>query len=237
MKKEIPVLFNTSMVKAQLDGQKTMTRRIVKSTQHGWNCQNMDFTHSENILTSEITQKYKRQASQLVGVHAFFTDKEYMGHQLGIKCPLGQPGDMLWVRETWMYNPNIEMFPNEPYYFKASKSKQFIEEWPKCWRPSIHMPKEAARIWLQVEEVRVERLHSITKEDAIAEGIEKMNDQLFKSYAAENMWTNVAKDSFMTLWSKINGVKSTHANPWVWVVKFKVVSTTGRNAIIENQGA
>lgn len=236
--KEIPILFSTQMVHAILEGRKTMTRRIVKTTQKGWNCQNMEFTHSENILTSEISKKYKRQASQIVGFHAFFTDKEHMGHQLGIKCRFGQPGDVLWVRETWMDAPNRHMAPQEPYYFKASQSKQFLEEWPNSWSPSIHMPKVASRIWLQVEEIRMERLKIITEDDAKAEGIEEYGP--FGEYKGSKHPSgglmryrayNKASRAFEDLWNDINGENSWKANPWVWVVKFKVLSITGKPEI------
>lgn len=136
-----------------------------------------------------------------------------------ITCRYGQPGDILWVRETFAIYLDAFLFKaGYRGVFKGIK-----------WKPSIHMPKDYARIWLQVEEIRVERLHSISKEDAISEGIERINDKLFKCYGTSSLVvTNVPKDSFMTLWSEINGVESTHANPWVWVIKFKVLSITGR---------
>ena len=136
------------------------------------------------------------------------------------QCPYGQPGDLLYVRETWMKNPNIEWFPNEPIYFKASKSAQFLKEWPRSWKPSIHMPKAVARIWLEIEEVKVERLQDISEEDAKAEGV---SPDLATDHPKGVYYT-----AFSDLWSKINGNGSWISNPWVWVIKFKVLSTTGK---------
>jgi len=97
------------------------------------------------------------------------------------------------------------------------------------------MPKAAARIWLQVEEIRVERLQDITEESAIAEGIIDYEDGTYKNYFTQKGLREqdgvdciLAKGSFQSLWCSINGLESWDANPWVWVVKFKVLSTTGK---------
>lgn len=225
--KELPILFSTSMVQAILDGHKTMTRRIVKTTHNGWDCQKMNFTQSRNIEKSEISEKYKGQASQIVGFHAFFTDKEHNGHQLGIKCHFGQPGDILWVRETYCHT-NIEYENKQtklPFCYKADVMSSELpyenmgkEQINWIWKPSIHMSKDAARIWLQVEEIKIERLQDITETDALAEG--------FPSYG-EADWMR-AKYGFEILWRDIYGEESWQSNPWVWVIKFKVLSTTGK---------
>jgi hypothetical protein len=114
-----------------------------------------------------------------------------------------QPGDLLWVREAW--------------------------------KPSIHMPKNAARIWLEVTDVKVERLHDISEEDAKAEGVGagfQMNagwpDYLHIQNGVCSVTQDTASVSFGTLWEFINGKESWEANPWVWVVSFKVLSTTGK---------
>lgn len=104
---------------------------------------------------------------------------------------------------------------------------------PQPFKPSIHMPKEAARIWLQVEDVRVERLHDISENDAINEGIDRRlepsapNGIHYKHYLKDK-WGPSPKHSFETLWHSINGKESWDNNPWVWVISFKVLSTTGR---------
>lgn len=104
---------------------------------------------------------------------------------------------------------------------------------PQPFKPSIHMPKEAARIWLQVEDVRVERLQDISADDAIKEGIDRLsepsapNGTLYKHYLKDK-WGPSPKHSFETLWHSITGQESWNNNPWVWVISFKVLSTTGR---------
>ena len=196
-----------------------MTRRIIKTTHKGWDCQKMTFALSKSI------QEIETKISDLIGFHAFFSDNESPA-KIGVKCPYGQPGDVLWVRETWMHNPNIHICPEEPIYFKASKSKQFIEEWPGYWKPSIHMTKATARIWLHVKEIRVERLQDISEDDAIVEGV--------TCYEADTDWLT-AKYGFQILWEKINGEESWKANPWVWVVKFKVLSLTGKPSFITQE--
>lgn len=155
-----------------------------------------------------------------------------------IKCPYGKPGDRLWVRETWQItnflHPSDE---NYGYIYKASENgkdwQENTEEWK--WKPSIHMPKAAARIWLEITETRLERLQDISKEDAIAEGIEPVADG-YKNYMPKLSSTSqfcwpTAYHSFKSLWESINGAESWDLNPWLWVVKFKVLSTTGKEAL------
>jgi hypothetical protein len=101
------------------------------------------------------------------------------------------------------------------------------------WKPSIHMPKDVCRIWLEVTNVRAERLHDITEEDARAEGIREFtkDDKLCKYGLPDWNWQDMfrtAKQSFMQLWCMINGFESWNENPWVWVIEFKVLSTTGK---------
>jgi hypothetical protein len=117
------------------------------------------------------------------------------------------------------------------FLYKANTVHQAMK-----WKPSIHMPKAAARIWLQVESIAVERLRDITEEDAIAEGVNLAEglikgEMLWKDYEHDLNNLSNPKSSFKTLWRSINGAESWEANPWVWVVRFKVVSTTGREAV------
>lgn len=222
--KERPILFSTPMVQAILEGRKTMTRRIVKTTQNGWNCQkNKEFVQSENIAESFFDNRTASPSlkKELTGFHAFFKDNE-SDHKLGIKCPYGQPGDVLWVRETF----TRALTPK--FLYKADGTQLFSAK----WKPSIHMPKAAARIWLQVEEIRVERLQDITEADALAEGVKYISMPqgfFFMNYLIrEYVYPATPKVSFKTLWEKINGDESWDSNPWVWVVKFKILSTTGK---------
>ncbi|WP_372775630.1 hypothetical protein [Mangrovibacterium sp.] len=210
MKKEHPILFSLPMVQAILEDRKKQTRRI---------CKHQHWTHSEltDVNINKIIQKVDRNVS----------------------CPYGQPGDLLWVRETFTEWPKGE------FQFRASTRSG--DELGK-WKPSIHMPKAAARIWLEITEVKVERLQAISEGDAKAEGIKlHSGGQHYLDYIAEAYNTTQfiyrlrsAKDSFKTLWQLVNernksfievhGIRWSD-NPWVWVVKFKVISTNGKPEI------
>lgn len=136
--------------------------------------------------------------------------------------PKFEIGDILWVRETFQKFNNKEGFA---YYASENSATQNLVS----WKPSIHMPKEAARIFLEVTNVRVEPLQEISEEDAIAEGIKKtwINDDIkqckFKNYINDGKGSKSPIDSFISLWKKINGEDSWNANPWVWVYEFKQV--------------
>jgi hypothetical protein len=206
--KEHPILFSTPMVQAILEGRKTQTRRIVKM---------------------------KKEISEPVFGYTFFTPENHISvrgiHKNGeygesfIKCPYGKKGDVLWVRETWA--PALGDIA-----FKADYSADVLRE-PRnkgIWKPSIHMPKAAARIWLEITEVKLERVQDISEEDAKAEGVEfSYADETGNRYRDyyHSGTIHGAFGSFMTLWCKINGIDNWNSNPWVWVVKFKVLSTTG----------
>lgn len=141
-------------------------------------------------------------------------------------CPYGKPGDVLWVRETFC---SIEQETGGfRYEYKADGYVPLFEV--EKFKPSIHMPKAAARIWLEITDVRVERLHQINSMDAVAEGIEVVdrvtpNLTFYRRYSGcahfPNGTTDYAPYSFQTLWQTINGLDSWNANPWVWVLEFK----------------
>jgi len=140
------------------------------------------------------------------------------------RCPYGQSGDVLWVRETYFpvfKHIHAPLFHGQgKYMYKADMA--FIGE--HKWKPSIHMPKAAARIWLQITNVRVERLQDISQEDAISEGIEKhFHHNTFCNYK-NGKYELDAKYSYLTLWEKINGPESRNANPWVWVLEFQPIA-------------
>ena len=146
------------------------------------------------------------------------------------KAPLGKPGDRIYVRETFSQHPEWGQLA-----FRAD-GEEFEDAdgwlWEPKWMPSIHMPKELARIWLEITGVRVERLQSISNEDAIAEGVNRISHGREGSYYSAIRNEQHPKnwiypdDAFRELWESTGG--DWDANPWVWVLKFKVLSTTGR---------
>jgi hypothetical protein len=151
------------------------------------------------------------------------------GHGYQMKCPYGQSGDILWVRETWK-EALIKGAGKLGYIFKADYSDGNINWEEEKWRPSIFMPREACRIKLLIKDIRVERLQDITEEDAKAEGI------LFEQAIACNHWVPTFtdpdsggypnyKEAFCELWDSLNEKRGYGwgKNPWVWVVSFERV--------------
>jgi hypothetical protein len=195
---EHPALFQTEMVQAISSDRKNQTRRSVKGMALEW------------LDDSEFTP-------------------EFVGDPDNSFCPYGPPGDVLWVKETWSKNSDgsIDFKTDFPFTHPMGG-----------WKPSIHMAKADARFWLMVEDVRVERVQDITEDDAIGEGVERWTDTRLKSQPIrykvytnsdpEALYTSSAKDSFETLWISINGEESWDSNPWVWVIKFRILSKTGR---------
>ncbi|HGM5243509.1 TPA: hypothetical protein ACKPZK_002452 [Serratia marcescens] len=191
--KERPVIFNGEMVRAIIDGRKTQTRRIAKA--------------------------------------------DNSNHLLG--CPFGQVGDRLWVRETFAVLGNEDGCPiewdgnlikgDEKHAARIYKASCWQEpgnyglwsipdrdtQYEGTWRPSIHMPRWASRITLEITAVRVERLNDISEEDAKAEGV-----KAGVCPGHEHMMHQVA---FRELWQSIYGEESWRANPWVWVIEFRRV--------------
>lgn len=211
--KEIPILFSTPMVQAILAGRKSITRRMQGLEKINEKPDNYAYNYA-----------YKGIHPENPSVHIF--GRLFLGvwvETIYIKCPYGQPGDVLWVRETFMRMPREGFFnykAHHPIFKYADDKIQLLKEFGLKWKPSIHMPKEAARIWLKVVNVRVERLHEITEQDAIAEGVETLG--LYPGYSVSS------RGKFEGLWNHINGAESWDSNPWVWVVEFEVLSTTGQ---------
>jgi len=232
MTKDRPILFSTPMVQAILDGRKTQTRRTrgleeINKNPDSWK-------KGATTQTCRFWDADKEEDPNPIDIHYGFRFNGNGNHELYIPCPYGKPGDRLWVRETWQItyflHPSDE---NYGYIYKASENgkdwQENTEEWK--WKPSIHMPKAAARIWLEITDISVERLQDISKEDAIAEGIEPVADG-YKNYMPKLSSTSqfcwpTAYHSFQSLWESINGAESWDRSPWLWVVKFKVLSTTG----------
>ena len=203
--KERPIIFSTPMVQALQDGRKTQSRRLVKGTALEW--------LAPDMFTPEFVAD---QANQL--------------------CSYGQPGDLLWVREThylhvdYLNGHNDEYLqPGENCYYQAEHDWSqlgFIKAWYKK-RPSIFMPKAAARVWLRITDIRVERLLDISGEDAEKEGIEKLENGFWKCYDPDindgEGSCPMASISFVTLWASIHGPQAYNENPWVWVLEFEKI--------------
>ncbi len=206
-----PILFNTEMVRAILDGRKSCTRRINKDV-NDYVVPDMDFYDSDK---------------RTYAVHNY-ADKEHTD-KLSIAertCPIC-PGDILYVRETWC--KGIERYIYRADYSDREKFYQGGKEIEVKWHPSIHMPKEAARIWLKVTDVRVERLQDITEDGCIAEGIYPSNCRGCNATFGCDVCPDEGYDEFdkfMEIWDST--IKKTdidrygwNANPWVWVIEFE----------------
>lgn len=191
--KERGMIFNAEMVRAVLDGRKTQTRRIVKP---------------QPELTERSGFSWK---GMLYGAGS--DDRETNRNFAHVKCPHGKPGDRIWVRETWAEAgasaPDLKLYrANYPDHVPSS-----YENVPPAdeilWTPSIHMPRWASRILLEITDVRVERLRSMSQADARAEGVIAASGPMEAGLA------------FRELWDSIYGEESWLANPWVWVIEFK----------------
>ena len=190
--KETGLMFKAPRVRALLDGRKTQTRRIAKPVRHP----DLGNVYSPGALVLEHEPQ----------------------HVINRACPYGQPGDRIYVRETFSQHPEWGQLA-----FRAD-GEEFEDAdgwlWEPKWQPSSQMPKKLARIWLEITGVRVKRLQDISTEDCISEGL----NTTLREYDAE---VNL-KQQFKELWESTGG--DWDANPWVWVVDFKVLSTTGRPA-------
>ena len=214
-----PILFNTDMVQAILEGRKTVTRRAIKPQPEG-----------------EL-----RPMGQGSCWPGYFADT---GEERVLRPPY-QPGDVLYVRETWAkvpVSPGGHFRPNGVYYYKAGPV-DVPEGYLRRWSPSIHMPREAARIFLRVKSVRAERLQHISSGDVLREGIEPLDFPGGCKCAWENEGCMdrpcANRDGyiemchwmpFMRLWDKtVKGHDRTkyswEANPWVWVIEFERIES------------
>lgn len=195
-----PILFSGAMVRAILSGSKTQTRRVVKPCKKYLPELSIveEFVHGP---VDEVWTAFRKDAEG---------DNEPLG---GIVCPFGQEGCKLWVRETHAIvdsAPYADGQSDETALYKADW-KEGIQ--PR-WRPSIHMPRWASRITLEVASVRVERLQEISETDAVAEGVKTL---------PAPQWRSTWRDTYCELWEQINGPGSWQSNSWVWVVEFKRV--------------
>lgn len=215
------MIFNGEMVRAILDGRKTQTRRVVKfkPREPGLNL-NFSGLKLGHYRTGDASSGYVLASRGAMGC---WNDKTFPAH-----CPYGQPGDRIWVRETWaeagagapellLYRANYPA--HVPSHYENVPPAEDIR-----WTPSIHMPRWASRILLEITDVRVERLNSISEEDTRAEGVPPAGDLLPDypdTYLTPAGDFATAKVAFQRLWQSIYGDDSWQANPWVWVIEFK----------------
>lgn len=179
-----PVLSNTEMVRAILDGRKTVTRRVVKEP---WYIEDEEVSRVSGLAMHRGTNST---------------------HMMPYPDQLYHPGDILYVRETFFeYNGH--------YYYKADGKHEELAKMGICfkWRPSIHMPKEAARLFLRVKDVRVKQLHDMTTADMVNEGMD-VQEAIHSPWKWHELWDSTVKPTDRALYSW-------KANPWVWVIEFE----------------
>ena len=231
MSKERPILFSGPMVRALLDGSKTQTRRVVRK-QFG-----------AEAVPAEMCAE-TAEGWQTTGHSGRWWDDVGGCAADAVSCPFGVPGDRLWVRETHAEVFEIDIPAGRPVgpigtsgsparpdwksrYVYAADGPMPNVQWhhvgdsqPVRWTPSIHMPRAASRITLDVTGVRVERLNDISEDDARAEGCAPawldVNGEDVNAYGKPTY-----RQGFARLWRDINGDDSWESNPWVWVVEFK----------------
>lgn len=245
-----PILFNTEMVRAILDGRKTETRRVVKGASHEWDFVGLEERPYERRINADGEEYLK----ELDWPHAVFSaGREYCDYPMAKShC---RPGDILYVRETW--SP-VYVWPKR-YLYKADADAGKGEGagMPIKWHPSIHMPKKVARLFLLVKGVRVERLRDITEDGAKQEGIQytdfgtylpnwKMSIDGGKTFHRSVKWLHyhgyhvgqanspdqcypTARGAYHALWNSTikpadHVLYGWSANPWVWVIEFERIT-------------
>ncbi|MFI9652815.1 hypothetical protein [Guyparkeria halopsychrophila] len=204
--KERPIIFTDDQVRAILDGRKTQTRRIVKPQP------SKDHQYLGHVIES-TNRKDEGKCRWGIGEIPYSTDA------IRVRPPYGVPGDRLWVREAHAKDGWQIWFRSDCDKGPASEVCQYQDgsDFEGTWAPSIHMPRWASRITLEITEVRVERVQEISGADAKAEG---MCSRLAESSSLLGP-AGSYKDNFRTAWNSINGHGSWDENPWVWVVEFK----------------
>lgn len=205
--KEHPILFSGEMVRAILDGRKTMTRRPIKGID----------------LWDDAVVQYSLGGHHGSGMYVSEADYPEEG-SAHYSCPYGEIGDRLWVRETWAWSgdrniPEPERIDRGEVWYREDDK---FGEWPPIvrWRPSIHMPRWASRITLEITDVKVERIKEITDQDAANEGFETAAGIQAMKRGMRVIYS--AKPDFILGWKKIYG-GSWDNNDWVWVISFRRV--------------
>lgn len=247
--KTTPILFSGPMVKAILDGRKTMTRRVVKLDEQG---RIYGKTHNRSRTVANLCDGIGVVWRPFGGSPEVPMPEEEVAKTF---CPYGTVGDRLWVRETWRESASSNHYPKD----SPNEHRTFVEykaTWNGCrdtgaktvlvdharyggdlnadggikWRPSIHMPRWASRITLEITGVRVERVQDISAKDIIAEGVvdrphkvECLSGDCPVS-AVDGICYPDLRSVWYASWAKINGMESLKQNPWVWVVSFRRVT-------------
>lgn len=232
--KERPILFSGEMVRALLAGTKTQTRRIIKPQ-------------------PDVTEERLREMDAWIDGFTLSqqVDAAWQHGFIDAKCPYGQPGDRVWVRETWAAHRDEDNLPprecsRDVRFYAVEHGKQHgLNPRIGKWRPSIHMPRWHSRILLEITDVRVERLQDISEADAEAEGCERLDSErderdwkLCPQCGGTGLHNALGSNGgvifdvdcstcdtyvkrYRYLWEAINGAGSWDANPWVWVIEFK----------------
>ncbi len=238
--KERGMIFNAEMVRAILDGRKTQTRRIMKVQPKPSKSRPGDFWFSSKKLESMVHVSDLAPCNSPIADYHLFIQEHC--------CPFGAVGDRIWVREAYRFPASLDDIsptgvgemavatgyrkPWAPTFYEFTGT--FSDGWkgfetpPKVsdagkLRPSIHMPRWASRILLEITDVRVERLNAISQEDAQAEGMELTGWRPTYSDPDSGGEVMTPYDNFAELWSSIYGEGSWKADPWVWVIEFKRV--------------
>lgn len=204
--KERPILMSSPNICPILEGRKTHTRRIVKPQPP------VDQTFANCLFKPTALFQWSDEP-QPVG------SRECVRWPAdgGIRCPYGQPGDRLWVKETFA---TLGTKDRGPVVYRADIADGERVRVDAPWRPSIFMPRKFSRILLEITNIRVERLQDISEDDCLDEGIEQ-RWTCINPGAGSYAHDNDVIDDYCKLWESINGVGSWYANPWVWVVAFK----------------
>lgn len=231
--KDVPILFNGAMVWAILKGMKTQTRRVVN-------------------MVRGLGRVTEVQESDTPGYEHYFImrDRRMLWNDLtprdlAQRCPFGGVGDRLWVRETFAENKVIPVADRQPggWIYRADLNEHGVSRYAAKWTPSIHMPRVASRINLEVLSVKVQRLQDISEEDCAAEGLSCLtkDGSLYKWGVADKdglpgnddqgwhwrEWQRSPGAAYGKLWERINGPGSWAANPLVWAISFKVLRAEG----------
>lgn len=216
--KERPILFSGPMVRAILEGRKTVTRRALTAR-----------AIRDVGYGAELGECHELPAEGPIDANSMSYIVDF--------CPYGKVGERLWVRESFadLRGTGIEHRPDPAgplhrYAFAAdsppgSASDEARKDFGVRWKPSIHMPRAACRIVLEITDVRVERLQDISGDQAEAEGVDSaMCRQFFETSPSRHECKEAVIHGFAGLWASINGPEAWHANPWVWVVEFRRVA-------------